>query len=889
MKRLFLIDGHSLIFRMYYALLRRPMINSKGEDTSILYGFTKYLLELIQREQPTHLAVAFDPPCKTFRHEIFSEYKGNRSETPELVKAALSPLIEIMETLGVAVVMKNGVEADDVIGTLACNAQKEGFDVYMVTPDKDLGQIVSDHIYQYKPGKSGADNEILSKKDICEKYGIEDPIGVVDILTLWGDSADNIKGVAGIGEVGAKKLIGKYKSVENIYNHLEDLSQKQRDSFLEAKESIGITKLLVTIKTDVDLNTPIESLHLNLRGNSKVSEMISRYEFGSLRSFLLKNSDSEEKIERVVEKKNGFDSKQVSKEDLLKEINSEVEFESGKRFVSIRLNKSVIFSHGNKYTICSPSDQFTKLILEDRSISKIGHNLKADIVKLLDYEVVTNGDLYDVEIMHYLLDPERTHKLDILARGYLDIDLDSVKEEKKVEVLQMDIFSAAEMTIEEESDNSSKVAQEAIIAEQLYKHIRKELEEDNLWDLYKRIEMPLIEILADMEHTGVKIDPDQLAHYGDLLSKDLIKIQEDVEELSGVKGINLSSPKQVGVLLYEKLNLNPKVKKTKRDSYPTDEQTLTTMADLHPVVNKILDFRGVKKLLSTYIDPLPSLINPHTGKIHTTFNQALTATGRLSSVRPNLQNIPIRTEQGREIRKAFVPSAEEGYIVSADYSQIELRLMAELSADPELLKGFAHGADVHTATAAKVFKVAPEEVTKEQRSKAKVANFGIIYGISPFGLAQRLKIPRREASDLIDGYFISYPKVKEYMNNAIEKGKSQGYVQTIFLRKRYLSDILSKNPAVRSLGERNAINAPIQGSAADIIKLSMINVYRALKEKGLKSKMVLQVHDELVFDVLPQERDIVMEIVKYEMENVVKLSIPLIVECSYGKNWLEAH
>lgn len=887
-KRLFLIDGHSLIFRMYYALLKRPMINSKGEDTSILFGFTKYILELIHREKPTHIAVTFDPPCKTFRHEIYPKYKANRSATPELVKAALDPLVEIMKSIGIPVLMKPGVEADDVIGTLAATGERSGFDVFMVTPDKDLGQMVSDHIFQYKPGKSGSDSEVLGKKEICEKYGIDDPKEIIDILTIWGDSADNIKGVTGVGEVGAKKLVGQYKTIENIYNHIDELTKRQQASFNEAKDHISTTKYLVTVKTDVELDISEEDLILNLNGGKEVIEMLERYEFNSLRPLLPSPNDGDAGEAEAEKEHIEINGAEVDPEELIRIINSDTDFESGKRYVSIRFNKKFIFSHGESYLRCRADNPVAKQLLEDENISKIGYNLKSDIIEMLRNGIEIKGELYDVEIMHYLLNPERTHKLDILAGSYLEIDLNSSgRGEEKREIVQMDLFSSVEF--EESSEDSERVMREAVAIEMLFHKIKQELERDNLWSLYKETEMPLIEVLAEMEHTGVKIDPDQLAAYGRILSQQLREIEDEVKTMADEREINLSSPKQIGILLYEKLNLNPKAKKNKRDNYPTDEETLAKMTDLHPIVNKILEFRGVKKLLSTYIEPLPSLINPLTGKIHTTFNQALTATGRLSSMKPNLQNIPIRTEQGREIRKAFIPSSPDGFIVSADYSQIELRLMAELSRDEGMLAGFAHGADVHTATAAKVFKVDADMVTKEQRRQAKVANFGIIYGISPFGLAQRLKIPRREASDLIAEYFVSYPKVKEYMDDAIQKAKNQGFVETICSRKRFLPDIRSNNPVVRGLAERNAINAPIQGSAADIIKLSMINVYNKMKQEGLKSRMVLQVHDELVFDVVHDELERVMEIVKYEMEHVCTLSIPLSVECSYGKNWLEAH
>ena len=849
MNTLYLIDGHSLIFRMYYAFLRRPMMNSKGEDTSILFGFTKYLLELIAREQPSHLAVMFDPPGGTFRHEMYPEYKATRTATPELVKAALEPLKEIVEALDIPVLMKPGFEADDVIGTVARQFAGQGFDVYMVTPDKDLGQIVDDHIFQYKPGKAGADNEILSKEAICSQYGIADPRQIIDILAIWGDAADNVKGVAGIGEVGARKLVAKYGSLEGIEAHLDELPPKQQAAFREALPHLDLSKTLVTVKTDVDIPVEEAQLRMGRPHEDRVAALFNHYEFNSLRG-LVPN------LEQVREpQRKALDCTEASTADIFREARV-----TGR--VTVRLSDSVILACGNRY--CALSYAEAAPLLGDEQIIKCGFGLKHTALR---------GPLHDIEIMHYLLNPERSHKLETLAAAYLDTDLAESGTDGQL------------MLFDFEHKTGGKECVAAGLIEPL---LQKELQEQHLWDLYTRIEMPLISILARMEADGVRIDPQMLGAYSRVLSKELGQIEQEARELAGEPTLNLSSPRQIGIVLYEKLNLNPRAKK-KRDSYPTDEETLSEIADRHPLVGKILEFRAIKKLLSTYIDPLPALASPADGKVHTTFTQALTATGRLSSLKPNLQNIPIRTERGMKIREAFVPSDPEGWIVSADYSQIELRLMAHLSGDPHLVEGFAHGADVHRATAARIFHVAPESVTAEQRRHAKVANFGIIYGISAFGLSQRMGIGRGEAKAFIDAYFQSYPGVKAYMERVVADAREKGYVETLFGRKRFLPDINSRNAVARGLAERNAINAPIQGGAADIIKLAMIAVSRRLEAEQLRSRMVLQVHDELVFDVVPDERDRIVEIVKQEMEGVCTLKVPLITECNYGKNWREAH
>ena len=850
MNRLYLIDGHALIFRMYYAFLRRPMINSKGEDTSILFGFTKYLLELIAREQPTHLAVMFDPPAKTFRHELYPDYKATRTATPELVKAALDPLSEIVRALDIPVLMKPGFEADDVIGTLARRFAAPGCDVFMVTPDKDLGQIVDDHIFQYKPGKAGGDNEIVSKEAICAHYGIDDPMQIVDILTLWGDAADNVKGVQGIGEVGARKLVARYGSVEGIEAHLDELPPKQQEAFRAALPHLGLSKTLVTIRTDVDIAADEADLRLGRPDEQRVAALFDRHEFNSLRKFVPKLAPVPEK------KREPLRCTEAPAGEILREARS-----AGR--VAVRLGDPLILACGERYAKCSLAE--ARPLLADPQVEKHGYGLKSTLLK---------GPLHDVEIMHYLLNPERSHKLDTLVAHYLDAELTEPAGDG-----QLLLFDFEDRT----------GARECVAAGQLEPLLRRELQEQGLWDLYTRIEMPLIGILAQMEADGVRIDPALLGQYSLVLSKELTRIEQEARELAGEPTLNLSSPRQIGVVLYEKLGLNPRVKKNARANYPTDEETLSEMAGRHPIIDKILEFRAVKKLLSTYIDPLPGLVSPVDGKIHTTYTQALTATGRLSSVRPNLQNIPIRTERGMKIREAFIPSDPEGWIVSADYSQIELRLMAHLCGDAHMRQAFREGQDVHAAMAAKIFHKPLAEVTPDDRRVAKTANFGIMYGISSFGLAQRLHCSRKEAAQIIDDYFASFPTIRSFIDGTLESARRTGYVETIFGRRRYVPDVNSHNANIRAMAERNAVNAPIQGSAADIIKLAMIGVDRALRQQGLRSRMVLQIHDELVLEVPEDEIQPVKRILTEQMEGVMSLSIPLTVECNYGKNWLEAH
>ena len=961
MEKVFLIDGHAQIFRMYYAYMRRPLVNSKGEETSILFGFTKMLLDLIKRECPTHLAVAFDPPVKTFRHEAYPLYKANRTAAPEQVIAALEPLKAILEAFGIPVIMVPSYEADDVIGSMATQwSDSSSREIYMVTPDKDYGQVVAQNVFQYKPAKGSQEMEILGPDAICGQYGISSPEQVREILTLWGDSSDNVPGAKGVGEVSAKKLVGKYGTIENIYNHLEELTPKLRASLEEFRPQMPMSRFLVTIKRDVQLPCTLNDIALKSPVLNKIEPLFRRYEFDSLLKLLpdayagtvapLTSAAATAAQAAVAAPDYKFE--RIATEELLQKAKA-----SGVIALMIREGEHFWATQElpHKFVWCAagrlaelPAREFGlyRELLSNAQVKKCGYGLKEMMKEMLQLlqqrgaeggpDAVMAGPLEDLEIMHYILNPERTHKEDILLRAYLNISLEELllKYEKQQGLgpagqnefagqdelsgkegpagqqtqvqqapvqeapVQQNLFDA----LEEMGDNAganggsnlserevARAAIECALQMPLGDAIGKELERNGQRGLYEKIEMPLIKVLATMEHNGVKVDVGQLRSYSTRLSLELAEIESKVRELSGVDGVNLSSPKQVGALLFERLRIAPNIKKSAKGSYPTDEETLNSYREATPVVGLILEYRAVKKLISTYADALPNLISTLDGKVHTTFNQALTATGRLSSNNPNLQNIPIRTERGREIRKAFVPSNPQGFILSADYSQIELRLMAHMSCDPHFLEAFRNGADIHTATAAKIFGVAPEQVSKEERSRAKVANFGIIYGISAFGLSQRMGLSRKDSKEFIETYFATYPGIKEYMEKTIAQGREQGYVETIFGRKRYLPDINSRNANLRSFNERNAINAPLQGSAADIIKIAMINLHRRMQEMRLKSKLILQVHDELVLDVVPEELELLSGLVKETMESVVELKVPLIAECGYGKNWLEAH
>ena len=854
-KRIFLIDGHALVFKMYYALLRRPMVNSKGVDTSILYGFTKYLLELIDRQKPEYLAVAFDPPGGSFRNKLYPAYKANRDATPQLVIDALDPLCEICRAMDIPVLMIPGFEADDVVGSMAKRAEREGLKVYMVTPDKDYGQLVSPNIYQYKPPKSGSDPEILDCAAVCAKYGIDRTEQVIDMLAICGDASDNVPGVKGVGEVGAGKLIRSYGSLEGIYEHIDELSPRQKQMFEEARDHIDLSKVLVTIKTDIEIDVPTESMAMDGQVEKRICELFDFYEFGSLKRYL--NSFRIKDIhEETKPRKNDVPFREVSAEEICR--------------AATVSGCCAIVPDGKEMMVAMGDRMLFRECLDNPAIKVYC----CDIKEWLKDNCIA-GTLMDCSLMDYVNNPEKSHRFDSLVSSLLGVEL-------KPKETNPTLFGEDES--EEDDGKGALLACAATL--QLGRLLEAELARQGLSDVYLKIEEPLIRVLAKMEKDGVKMDLDSLRSFAAGLREEVQQREEKIRAMAGNPNLNISSPKQIAALLYDELQL---LQRKKKGNDSTDEETLLSIEDRHPIVREILEFRAAKKLLSTYIEPFPGYISRSDGKIHTCFNQALTATGRLSSSNPNLQNIPIRSERGKEIRKAFVPSREGGVIMSADYSQIELRIMAHLSQDRHLIEAFNSGLDVHKATAAKIFGIDSSEVSAEQRRIAKTANFGIMYGISAFGLSQRLSCSRAEAKQIIDDYFESFPAIRSFIEDTLTAARENGYVETIFGRRRFVPDVNSRNGTVRALAERNAVNAPIQGTSADIIKMAMAGVDRRLSEAGLKSRMVLQIHDELLFDALEEEIDTLKAIVVEEMENVVRLSVPLTVECDYGKNWLEAH
>ena len=885
-EKLFLIDGHALIFKMYYAFQRRPMVNSNGLDTSILFGFTKYLLELIEREKPTHLAVAFDPPGGTFRNEMYPEYKANRPDTPQLIIDALEPLTEIVGAMNIPVLMIPGFEADDVIGSMALRSAGEGFDVYMVTPDKDYGQLVRPHVFQYKPGKAGGDDEVLDSAAVCAKYGISDTSQVIDMLTVCGDASDNVPGVKGVGEVGAAKLISKYGSVEGIYEHLGELTPRQQAMFEEARDHIALSKALVTIKTDIPLECTADEMKMDMDYNPALADLFEKYEFNSLKRYVahLKPQSAGSSSS------NDLEINKVSAEEVIVAARGAgrcavvTESDGSAAGIFAALTGVTVAVEGDDGLVAaSGSPEDFRALLEDASVEKYCFGVKPQLSRLHYAGISLEGRLVDVELIHYILNPERSHSLEMLARSYLDISLESPAAAQAPE--QGLLFGEGPEEPEAAADHS----REAAVILLLGGKVLDELAAAGMTSLYDDMEEPLIRVLARMERTGVKIDVGSLGEFAASLRRSAQEREAQVRALAAEPGLNVSSPKQIGEVLFEKMKLDPKAKKSAKGSWSTDEETLLALADRSPIIDAILDYRATKKLLSTYIEPFPGYISPRDGRVHTTFNQALTATGRLSSSNPNLQNIPVRTERGKEIRKAFVAGTPGALIMSADYSQIELRIMAHLSCDAHLVDAFRNGLDVHAATAAKIFGIPIGEVTPDQRRIAKTANFGIMYGISSFGLSQRLRCSRAEAKKIIDDYFASFPSIRSFIDDTVAAARETGYVETLFGRRRYIADINSKNVTVRSLAERNAVNAPIQGTSADIIKLAMVAIDRRMQAEGFRSAMVLQIHDELLFEVLPDELEGLERLVKEEMEGVVKLSIPLTVECNHGTNWLESH
>ncbi len=919
-KKLFLLDAYALIFRAYYAFIKNPRYNSKGLNTSAILGFTNTLFDILSKEKPTHIAVVFDPPAATFRHKLFPQYKANRDATPEDIIKSVPYIKQIIRAFNIPVIETEGFEADDTIGTLAKKAEKSGFITYMMTPDKDFGQLVSDNIFIYKPKSASSEIEILGKTEICEKYGIDNPEQVIDILAIWGDTADNVPGIPGVGEKTSIGLIQKYKSVAGIYEHLNELKGKQKENFENGKETVKLSKELVTI----DLNVPVEfnepELRYSIPDYQKLKELFNSLEFNALikriipekqdivQGNLFGDTDTEDQafqaetndyknitsIEHnylLVETDEDLE-KLVEKLIKQKEICFDTETTGTDPHQAELIGISFSYRKFEAYYVSVPGNKERtnyiigklKPVLENSNIKKIGQNIKYDIIVLANHGINVTGDLFDTMIAHYLLDPSARHNLNKLANTYLNYN--PVPIEKLIGKKGKTQLSMRNVSIERVKEYAGE---DADVTLQLKEILQKELQKNKeLEDLAVNIEFPLIYVLADMERNGVKISKEQLNAYEIELEKK-IKITEEKIYLTAGTKFNIASPKQLGVILFERLKIidNPKTTKTKQ--YSTDETELAKLKDKHEIVNLILDYRGYSKLLSTYVKALPELIHPKTGKIHTSYNQAVTATGRLSSTDPNLQNIPIRTDDGKKIREAFIPSDDHHVLFSADYSQIELRLMAHLSQDKNMIEAFNNNEDIHAATASKIFNIPLNEVNKEMRSKAKSANFGIIYGISAFGLSQNLNISKSDAKELIDNYFKTYPDVKNYMDASIKKGRDNGFVSTLYGRKRSLLNINSSNSLLRSNDERNAINAPIQGTAADIIKIAMINCFNSLKKEKINSKMILQVHDELVFDIEKTHLDRAKKMIIDEMQNAANLSVKLIVEGNYGNNWLEAH
>ncbi|MDY0332384.1 MAG: DNA polymerase I [Bacteroidales bacterium] len=890
MKRIFMIDGHALVFRAYYAFINRPMINSKGVETSAVYGFCRSLFDIILKEKPTHLFVAFDPRGKNFRHDAFPDYKANRPEAPVQIAEAIPVIRKFLDSCHIPVIVQENAEADDVIGTLSKRAEKEGFQVFMVTPDKDFGQLVSENVVMYRPLSRGDGWEVVGVGEICDRFGISRPEQVVDVLAIWGDASDNIPGVRGIGEVGAKRLISRYGSVDNVLLHMEELPASMQKKLAASKEVLALSKDLVTIRTQLDIPWDEASLRIEAPDLEQLKELMREYEFHSLIRRL-------PKLEEIFCCTNGMPKPATAQKQPLQPA-EEAPREAPKEYTPLdspgalerlmhqaRQQGMVSLAGTSAFLVFYTAEEAyggtaaqAAALLTANEPDKCGFGLK-ELMRSFDRQGIPHGGMvWDPGLMHYLINPERSHRPADLAIQYLNY----FPEEQVVE--NRDLFS----TTEEDNTQNNNLLTEAFIAWHLKEPLRLALEKDGMEQLYLHMEMPLMEVLAAVESEGVKIDTRQMKAYGEELQAEANAIEKQVRDYAEEPNLNVSSPKQLGVVLYDKLKIDDRSRKGKK-KYSTDEETLSALADRHPIVPLILEFRSLKKLLSTYIDALPTLIDPVTGRIHTTFNQTVTATGRLSSQDPNLQNIPIREERGREIRRFFIPRDNNHLLLSADYSQIELRIMAHMSQDPDLIAAFRAGEDIHTATAAKIFRCRPEEVTPGQRNQAKTANFGIIYGISAYGLATRLKIPRTQAADLINGYFEHYPKVKDYLDTTIARAREDGYVQTLFKRRRYAPDIRATNPMLRGLAERNAINAPIQGTAADIIKKAMVEIQKSLGEKKLASKMILQVHDELLFDVFLPEKEEMEHLVRSIMEHVTQLDVPLLVGMGWGKNWMEAH
>ena len=948
MDKLFLLDAYALIYRAYYALIKNPRINSKGFNTSAVLGFVNTLEDVLKKENPTHIGIAFDPSGPTFRHEAYEQYKAQREETPEIIRQSVPIIKDVIRAYRIPILEMPGFEADDVIGTLATEAGKQGIKTYMMTPDKDYGQLVGENVFMYRPKYGDKEFEVLGVEEVKAKFNIESPLQVIDMLGLMGDSSDNIPGCPGVGEKTAQKLIAQYGSIENLLSHSDELKGALKTKVETNKDMITFSKFLATIKTDVPIELNLEELKRETPDEEALRKIFEELEFRTLiervlgkekkmaipetpapargdgqlslfgepvsaQSAKITNSQgnlfaefadegtSDSKFSNLASLETiDFDYQLLDTEakryEFLQIINTKEIFSLDTETTDIDpinaelVGMSFSYAENQAFYVPIPADreEATKIVnefkelLENEQTLKVGQNIKYDILVLSNYGVNVKGPMFDTMIAHYVLQPELRHNMDYLAEIYLNYrtipieDLIGSKGKKQGNMRDLPAEAVYKYACED-----------ADVTLKLQRVLKKELDDSGASSLFYDIEMPLVPVLAYMEKNGVSLDTEALKETSQHFTARMNQIEKEIYQLADME-FNVSSPKQVGEVLFDKLKIVNKAKKTKTGQYVTSEEVLEGLRGKHEIVGKILDYRGLKKLLSTYIDALPLLINPRTGKIHTSFNQTVTATGRLSSSNPNLQNIPIRNEDGKEIRKAFIP--EEGCeFFSADYSQIELRIMAHLSGDKNMIDAFQEGDDIHAVTASKVYKIGIDEVTREQRSKAKTANFGIIYGISVFGLAERMNVPRSEAKELIDGYFATYPQVKEYMDKSIERARENGYIETIFGRKRFLPDIHSHNAVVRGYAERNAINAPIQGSAADIIKVAMVHIYQRFQSEGIRSKMILQVHDELNFSVYPEEREKVQQIVIEEMEKAYAMQVPLRADCGWGKNWLEAH
>ena len=920
MAKLFLIDAYALIYRSYYAFIKSPRINSKGLNTSAVMGFCNTLNEVLTKEKPTHIGVAFDHG-KTFRHDAFPEYKAQREETPEDIKLSVPLIKQVLEAMHIPILQVDGFEADDIIGTIATRFGADGIDTFMLTPDKDYGQLIGPNVFMYRP-RHGGGYEILGEKEVGEKYGIPTPAQVIDLLALMGDSADNFPGCPGVGEKTAAKLINQFGSIDNMLQHTDEIKGKLREKVENAVEDIKMSKFLATIRTDVPMQLDLDELKVEQPDETKLRAIFEELEFKTLINKFLNKGESKPKTDNNQldlfaenttnesdEPKNAkFESikttqheyKLVENEEELRQL---CDFFITKESVSIDTETTstdaisaelvgLSFSVEEKkaFYVAVPANyeealkivQIFKPLYESDKIMKIGQNIKYDYEVLTRYGVTLQGKMFDTMIAHYLIQPELHHNMDYMAETLLDYQTIHIEE-----LLGPKGKKQKNMRDLSPTDIYEYAAEDADITLRLKNVLEPRLKELGVEELFWNIEMPLVRVLADMELNGVCLDTEALQDTSKIFTERMKQYEQEIYKEAGEE-FNISSPKQVGDILFGKLQIMDKPKKTKTGQYVTSEEVLQSLESKSPIVRNILNYRGMKKLLSTYIDALPKLINPRTGHIHTSFNQALTATGRLSSSDPNLQNIPVRTDDGKEIRKCFIP--EDGCLFfSADYSQIELRIMAHLSEDENMMEAFREGHDIHRATAAKIWHVDIDKVTDAQRKKAKQANFGIIYGITTYGLAQRMDIPNGEAKELIEGYFRTFPKVQAYMEHAKEEARAKGYAETLFHRRRYLADINSRNATVRGFAERNAINAPIQGTEADIIKVAMVRIWERFKKEGIRSKMILQVHDELNFSVFPEEREQVERIVIEEMQNAYPLNVPLIADAGWGKNWLEAH